>query len=187
MTGSDSDDGLNQPVKPAVLQSVSRGHPVSLFCTWFGTGLIPKVGGTTGTLAALPFAWLIRHYTGMEGLLFGAVAVFFLGWLATNYYMRRFRTKHDPREVVIDEVAAIWLVLACLPADNSSYVVGFILFRMFDILKPWPISWADRRVHGGFGVMIDDIMAAVMAIAAYWAFMTLLVFTSLCEYSWRCG
>ncbi len=69
----------------------------------------------------------------------------------------------DPGMVVIDEVAAQWLVLAAAPTNLVAYAAGFLLFRIADIVKPWPASWADRSVHGGLGIMLDDILAAVYA------------------------
>jgi phosphatidylglycerophosphatase A len=68
--------------------------------------------------------------------------------------------------VVIDEVAAQWLVLAAAPPHLLAYAAGFVLFRIADIVKPWPASWADRAVHGGLGIMLDDILAAVYAVIA---------------------
>ena len=81
---------------------------------------------------------------------------------------------HDPGAIVIDEVAGQWLTLAVAPLDPLAYLLGFVLFRIADVLKPWPASWLDRRVGGGFGVMIDDVAAAVyaggvLAILVTWA------------------
>lgn len=67
----------------------------------------------------------------------------------------------DPKEVVVDEVAGQWLVLAAIPADPALFALGFVLFRIFDIFKPWPVRWADRQVGGGLGIMLDDLLAAL--------------------------
>jgi phosphatidylglycerophosphatase A len=80
---------------------------------------------------------------------------------------------HDPGAVVIDEVAGQWLTLTVAPLEPLAYLLGFVLFRIADVLKPWPASWLDRRVGGAFGVMIDDVAAAiyagaVLAIAVHW-------------------
>jgi len=131
--------------------------------TWFGAGLIPKAPGTWGSLAALPFAWVILHFGGVWWLGGAAVLVFLVGWWASNVYVAGTRTT-DPGAVVIDEVAGQWLTL--LPASTLTWwhwAVGFALFRFFDIVKPWPVGWADRRVKGGFGVMIDDVIAGLYA------------------------
>lgn len=135
--------------------------------TWFGSGLAPRAPGTFGTLAALPFAVVIAWLWGPWGLVIGAVAVFLVGWWASEAYVRRVRQK-DPGQVVIDEVAAMWLTLAVVPLDVTYYALAFVAFRFFDILKPWPVRWADRRIGGGLGIMIDDILAAGYAMLVLW-------------------
>ncbi|MEQ1788916.1 MAG: phosphatidylglycerophosphatase A [Rickettsiales bacterium] len=132
--------------------------------TWFGSGLAPKASGTFGTIAALPFAWLTHFYCGGDGLFFAAIIIFFVGWWASNKYMKYYPEKHDPKQIVVDEVAGIWLLLSILPITWQGYAIAFLLFRFFDVLKPWPISIADRKIKGGFGVMFDDILAAIYPI-----------------------
>lgn len=135
-----------------------------LLATWFGSGLLPKAPGTWGSLAALPFAWLIQHYAGWPGLLAATALVFAVGvWAAGSYAGRG--ANPDPGEIVIDEVAGQWL--AVLPAAGSLplYVAGFLLFRLFDIWKPWPIRTVERKLKGGLGVMADDILAGLVAAA----------------------
>lgn len=92
---------------------------------------------------------------------------FLLGWWATRYYERYF-DQHDPKEVVVDELVGMWMVLSCLSFyPGVSYleaVIGFLLFRLFDIWKPFPIGWLDRKVPGAFGTMIDDVVAGLFAI-----------------------
>jgi len=133
--------------------------------TWFGSGLLPKAPGTWGSLAALPFAWLILRYGGVWWLAAAALAVFLVGWWASNIYVEA-TGSDDPGAIVIDEVAGQWIAL--LPAAHGvwwHWLVGFALFRAFDILKPWPVGWADRHVKRGFGVMLDDVIAGVYAAA----------------------
>ncbi|NBO18797.1 MAG: phosphatidylglycerophosphatase A, partial [Proteobacteria bacterium] len=74
----------------------------------------------------------------------------------------------DPGEIVVDEVAGQWLLLSAFSATGPAYIIGFVLFRAFDIVKPWPISLADRKIHGGFGVMFDDILAGLLPALGYW-------------------
>jgi phosphatidylglycerophosphatase A len=139
-------------------------HPVTLFTTWFGAGLAPVAPGTIGSLAALPFAWLILFYGGILWLFAATLIVFLIGVIATEIYCRRTGRK-DPKEAVIDEVAGQWLTLIIASPDQLwHFGVGFIFFRFFDIFKPWPVSWCDRSVPGGLGVMLDDIAAAVYAL-----------------------
>lgn len=144
---------------------ISPWHPASLAATWFGCGLLPKAPGTWGSLAALPFAWGLAKLGGWPALLAASLLCFLAGWWASAVYVRRTGVD-DPSEVVIDEVAGQWLVLAAAPADPLLYAIGFALFRVLDITKPWPARWADRNVHGGLGVMLDDMLAAAYGAAA---------------------
>ncbi len=139
--------------------------PASLLATWFGSGLLPWAPGTWGSLAALPFAWVIAHYFGTGGLAIATMAVFFVGWWASGAMSRATGIK-DAGSIVIDEVAGQWLTLTAAPLDPLAYGLGFLLFRLFDITKPWPVRWADRRLPGGFGIMADDILAGLYAAIA---------------------
>lgn len=134
-------------------------HPATVTATWFGAGLLPKAPGTWGSAAALPFAWALMSMGGRPLLLAATLICFLTGWWASAVYVARTKAA-DPSEVVIDEVAGQWLVLSLAPLDPLSYLVGFILFRLFDVRKPWPVCWADERIGGGLGVMLDDILAA---------------------------
>ncbi len=135
-----------------------------LLATWFGAGLLPKAPGTWGSLAALPLGWAIQYFTGWAGLAVAALVVFLVGIWAADAYAKR-GADPDPGEIVIDEVAGQWLAL--LPAMGSPvfYLAGFLLFRLFDIWKPWPIRTVERRLKGGLGVMADDILAGLIAAA----------------------
>jgi phosphatidylglycerophosphatase A len=135
-----------------------------LIASWFGAGFLPGAPGTWGSLAALPFAWAIVFYASRWWLLAAAIIVFFIGWIAADRATRR-GTDPDPGWVVIDEVAGQWLTLLALPLDLAGYAIGFFLFRLFDIWKPWPIRQVERRYGGGFGIMIDDVLAAIYAAA----------------------
>lgn len=145
-------------------------HPAVLLATWFGSGLLPGAPGTWGSLAALPCAWIITHYAGAAGLGAALVAVFFAGWWAAEA-MSRATGIRDAGTIVIDEVAGQWLTLLAAPLDPLAYALGFLIFRLFDIAKPWPVSWADRRLSGGFGIMADDMLAglyAALALSGLW-------------------
>ncbi len=120
--------------------------------------------GTWGSLAALPCAWAIRRWLGAWGLAAAAAVAFVAGWWASERVTRESRAS-DPGYVVIDEIAAQWLVLAALPLDWRLYLSAFLLFRVFDIWKPFPIGWLDRSVKGGLGIMLDDVMASIYALA----------------------
>jgi len=144
----------------------ATGAPLWL-ATWGGIGLLPGTPGTFASLSALPLAWLLTAAGGIWLLLAAAVAVFVVGLWAAERYMAAVGI-HDPTAVVIDEIAGQWLTLCVAALEPLAYVAGFVLFRVFDVLKPWPVSWLDRRVGGGFGVMIDDVGAALYAGGALW-------------------
>lgn len=151
----------------AVPQTISRAEPALWLATWFGAGLLPRMPGTWGALAALPFAWLLSSMGGPWLVIAAAAAVFLLGLWAAARYMRIVQV-HDPGAVVVDEVAAQWLTLAFMPLDPVVYMLGFLLFRAADVIKPWPASWIDRRVGGAIGVMADDLVAALYAGGVLW-------------------
>jgi phosphatidylglycerophosphatase A len=129
---------------------------------FFGAGLLPKAPGTWGSLAALPLAWLIQIWGGTLWLAGAAALCFLIGVWASSVHAPTL-DGDDPGAIVIDEVAGQWLTLLVVPADVVLYAAGFVLFRFFDIVKPWPVSWADRRIKGGIGIMFDDILAAIYA------------------------
>jgi phosphatidylglycerophosphatase A len=147
------------------------GNPVVWLSTWFGSGLMPVASGTWGSAAALPFAYLILHFGGptrgpyLLGL--AAFVAFVVGVWSAGIYARHAGVG-DPGAIVIDEVAAQWLTLTVAPPKLVPFALGFFLFRLFDVLKPWPANWADRSVKGGFGVMLDDVFAAIYAALVLW-------------------
>jgi phosphatidylglycerophosphatase A len=135
----------------------------TILATWFGAGKLPRAPGTWGSLAALPFAWVITWWGGWPALAVAIVLVFAVGVWAAGLEARRTGAQ-DPGSIVIDEIAGQWLTLLPAPLDPLAYAVGFVLFRIADITKPWPASWADRKIKGGFGIMLDDLFAAAYAL-----------------------
>lgn len=144
--------------------SLPLRHPASLIATWFGCGLMPWAPGSWGSLGALPFAWVIGRFAGAPGLLLAAFLLFFLGWWAADAAICGSGVK-DPGAIVVDEVVGQFLTLSVAPGDPLAYGAGFLLFRLFDIWKPFPASWADQRVKGGLGIMLDDVFAGIYAAA----------------------
>lgn len=133
--------------------------------TFFGIGWIRVAPGTFGSAAALPFGWLLVA-RGWPAVAAGAVFATFLGVWACGEHARRVGI-YDPSECVIDEVAGQWLALLPIPLmaradDWWLYAIAFALFRLFDIVKPWPVSAAER-LPGGWGVMMDDVLAGLAA------------------------
>ncbi len=134
-----------------------------IFLTWFGAGFSFHAPGTVGSLNALPMAAGIAWLAGGRSLIIAAIIPFVLGMLYTARYLRNEPDNSDPRWIVIDEVVGLWITLAAVPLSFLWYVVGFLCFRFFDIVKPWPISWVDRNVPGALGVMLDDVIAGLAA------------------------
>ncbi len=139
--------------------------PAQFLGTGFGVGLLPVAPGTWGSLLALPVAWGIFEVAGRAGLAAAALVAFAVGIWASGKCIRLWQDS-DPKSVVIDEICGQWLVLLAVTPDAVHYALGFALFRAADILKPWPVSWADREIKGGLGVMVDDVLAALYAGAA---------------------
>jgi phosphatidylglycerophosphatase A len=119
--------------------------------------------GTWASLAALPCAWLIGAYCGAPGIGATAAIAFGGGWWAAARISRTSGIA-DPGWIVIDEIAAQLLVLAATPLDWRFYLAAFLLFRLFDIWKPFPIGRLDRTLKGGLGIMLDDLAAALYAL-----------------------
>lgn len=142
-------------------------HPAHVIAFGFGAGLAPKAPGTWGTLAAFPIYAVLMWAQGQGAVLVAAIAFFAIGIWAAETTGRAMGVA-DHGSIVIDEIAAFLLVLAFTPATLSWLAVAFVLFRVFDIVKPWPISLADRTLKGGFGVMFDDLLAAFFSLASLW-------------------
>lgn len=139
-----------------------------------GVGLFPKAPGTVGSLAALPLAYLLHWVGGFPLLALATVAAFFKGWWATAHYTAQPGASEDPSEVVIDEVVGQWIALwplsfglwhagvAAHVFPWPGWIAAFVFFRLFDIWKPGPVGWADRR-GDPLGVMLDDVIAGLLA------------------------
>jgi phosphatidylglycerophosphatase A len=147
------------PMRIARLPEGRRlSEPMTAIATFGGVGLLPLAPGSWGALAAMPLGWLLAMAGGWVALLIGAAVASVIGWVAAERYVKA-TGREDPPEIVIDEVAAQWLALSVVPVTLTAYVVAYLVFRVFDTLKPWPASWADREVDGGAGVMLDDLFA----------------------------
>jgi phosphatidylglycerophosphatase A len=141
---------------------------VRLVATFFGAGHFPAASGTFGSMAALPFGIAILQLPAPYGrlvLLLAVTAALALGVWASSLYCRGSENQ-DPGEIVIDEVAGQWLALVFAAPDNAwHFLAAFLLFRFFDIAKVWPANWAQMHLPGGWGVMMDDIVAGLYAAA----------------------
>lgn len=133
-------------------------EPVPFLAFGFGSGLAPRAPGTCGTLLAVPVAWWLTSlpvgaYAGI------VLALFTLGIAICAHTARRLGVADHPA-IVWDEIVGYLAALLWLPPTWWVFAVAFVLFRIFDIAKPWPIGVADRRLKGGFGIMVDDLLAA---------------------------
>ena len=136
--------------------------PVHFLAFGFGSGLSPKAPGTAGTLAAMPLVYFALALPLWAYVLLTLVIIIAGVWICDNSSKRL--GVHDHPGIVWDEIAGLFITLLAAPAGLIWLAVGFVLFRFFDILKPWPIGWLDRQVGGGLGIMIDDVLAGVYAL-----------------------
>jgi len=137
-------------------------NPFHLLSLGLGSGLAPKAPGTFGTLAAVVIYLLLLQQLPQAVYLAALIAVSGLGVFLCGQTAAAMGV-HDHPAIVWDEFAGFWLTAYLLPDGWWWVLVAFVLFRVFDILKPWPISWLDKRMKGGFGIMIDDIVAGLFA------------------------
>ena len=138
-----------------------RTNPVHWLAFGLGSGFAPKAPGTCGSAAGvllyLPLADLpLAIYCFVIALAFTA-GVWICGSTSTQLRV------HDHGGIVWDEFVGVWITLTAVPFTMSGLLCGFILFRLLDIVKPWPINWADKKVHGGLGIMLDDAIAGILA------------------------
>ncbi|GIU50216.1 phosphatidylglycerophosphatase A [Shewanella sp. KT0246] len=146
---------------PAVLK-LSLKNPVHFLALGFGSGLAAKAPGTFGTLAAVPLVYLMGHLS-LTAFIFITVISTLVGFYICDKAAKDMGV-HDHGAIVWDEVAGLMITMIAAPVGLIWMVIGFALFRFFDILKPWPIRWLDAKVHGGFGIMIDDVLAGIFAL-----------------------
>jgi phosphatidylglycerophosphatase A len=125
-------------------------------------GMIPKAPGTWGSLAAL-LPWLPIKDLPLPTYLVVLLAVFVVGFFAAGS-AEKILDHPDAGAIVIDEILGMFITLTLAPAHPASWLLGFIFFRIFDILKPYPVSWFDQRIHGGIGIMMDDVVAGLYAL-----------------------
>lgn len=152
-------------------ERVSMKNPVHFLALGFGSGLIPFMPGTFGSLAALPLlllsanapVWSFIGFTVIASL----VGIYLCGKTADDMQV------HDHGSIVWDEIAGMFVTFLFVPITAPTLLIGFVLFRIFDILKPWPIGVIDKRLHGGTGIMLDDLIAGAMACGCMHISMTL--------------
>lgn len=139
-------------------------NPVHFLALGFGSGLLKPAPGTWGTLAAVPLVLLAGQVVEFDSYLYVllcligfGIGVYLCGQTAQDV------GEHDHSAIVWDEFVGLFVAMIWLPLSCKTLLFAFLLFRLFDIIKPWPISWLDKHVDGGFGIMIDDVLAGLMA------------------------
>ncbi len=147
----------NTPIPQGFLK-----NPIHLLALGFGSGCVPKMPGTAGTLVGILFylpmmslSWPV--YIGVT------VALFLFGVWLCGVTVRHLGV-HDHGGIVWDEIVGLLITMTAVPPDWRFVLLGFVLFRLFDIWKPWPINWLDHKVSGGLGIMLDDLVAGIYAL-----------------------
>ena len=143
-------------------RKIALGSPSGLLAFGFGSGLSPFAPGTMGTLVAIPFLFALKAL-GETGFWIALLVLFLLGIFICERVSRSLGV-HDHGGIVWDEMLGYWLSAAFIPLQWHWLLAAFLLFRFFDIVKPWPIRQLDRKLGGGFGIMIDDVVAALFTL-----------------------
>jgi phosphatidylglycerophosphatase A len=137
-------------------------NPLHFLSLGFGSGLAPFAPGTFGTLVAIPLYWWASQLS-----LIAFLVTIVLGF-AVGVYLCGYTSKalgvHDHSGIVWDEIVGYFITMIAVPLDWRWMLAGFVLFRLFDIVKPWPIRWVDKHLYGGFGIMFDDVLAGIFAL-----------------------
>ncbi len=145
----------------AKTKHVALKTPSGFLAFGFGSGLAPFAPGTFGTLAAIP-PYLLMAQLNWSWYILLVVVAFILGIYLCDQASHNLGV-HDHGGIVWDEFVGMWLTMFLIPFQWQWLLLGFVLFRLFDIIKPFPIKWLDQHVKGGFGIMIDDVIAGVYA------------------------
>jgi phosphatidylglycerophosphatase A len=149
-------------MKKNIYKNIRVTNPVHLLAVGLGSGLIPKSPGTMGSIASIAVWYLFNALTPVYYWTVIIVAFFFGCWICQK--TADAMGLDDPGSIVWDEFVGMWITLFFIPNHAWQWIlVAFLAFRFFDILKPWPIRWFDSKVSGGFGIMIDDVIAAIFA------------------------
>lgn len=150
-------------------QKFNIKNPVHFLALGFGSGLLNPAPGTWGTLAGGVLFLGVVHLVPPLTLVYFVLTI--TGFLVGCYLCGKAAEDvgtHDHSAIVWDEIIGLFVTLAWVPPNAANLVAGFVLFRLFDIVKPWPIKVLDQRVHGGLGIMVDDVAAGLMAALCLW-------------------
>lgn len=140
---------------------------LEILSTWFYSGKPSKAPGTCGSLATLPFVYFLAYFYGIYGVICFAIVISLIGIPIADAFAKALKIK-DPGQIVIDEVAGQSITLIMAGTNLYLYAIGFVLFRLLDITKPSIIGWADKKIPGGLGIMLDDIIAGIIGGLIVW-------------------
>jgi phosphatidylglycerophosphatase A len=154
--------GKGYPINQEIFKKMAWNRRFMLFfATWFYSGLIPFAPGTWGTIAAVPFAACAYSFGFITSCI--SITLILVIAISVSGKAANIMRMDDPSSVVIDEVAGMFVTLFLIPLSWMSVIAGFVLFRIFDIVKPFPVGLIDKKVHGGAGIVLDDVMAGIYA------------------------
>jgi Phosphatidylglycerophosphatase A and related proteins len=156
-------------------QYLKLSNPIHLLAVGLGSGMSPIMPGTMGSLMAVPL-WFL--FNGLQLALYWVLIIvaFVFGCFLCQKTSDDTHT-HDSGHIVWDEFVGMWITLFFIPQVSAIWIaIAFIAFRIFDMAKPWPIRWFDKRVPGGFGIMIDDVIAAIFSSATVWILAQIITF-----------
>lgn len=158
---------IRPPSRQIKSGSIPYDLPQFVIASWFWTGLFPIAPGTIGSIAAIPFAYIMIFLMGKPVFIAAIALLTLIGVWAADWVERKSGV-HDASLIVVDEVIGMWIAFALLPIDHNSWwlwaIIALISFRVFDILKPFPAGWIDKNVGGAWGVILDDIFAGFYAL-----------------------
>ncbi|PCI08264.1 MAG: phosphatidylglycerophosphatase A [Gammaproteobacteria bacterium] len=137
-------------------------NPIVFIAMGFGSGLVPIAPGTAGTLLTVPLVFLLQQQSLLVYTLVTFIVLVTGSWVC-GYAANKLKV-HDHSGIVYDEVAGFLITMSIVPHGWYWMLAGFVLFRFFDAVKPWPISWLDKNIHGGFGIMLDDVIAGLFSL-----------------------
>ena len=147
-------------------------HPLYCPAIGFGTGLSPKAPGTVGTILGVVFYYFLQHLAWPYYLIL-IVALSLFGIWCCQATAKALEV-HDHSGIVWDEIVGYLITMIIAPQGWEWILLGFVIFRILDVYKPWPIRWVDKNVHGGFGIMLDDILAGILG----WIIIQILAYTT---------
>lgn len=153
---------MDKATKKAALKKLKLSNTWHFLALGFGSGLAPVMPGTFGTIAALPLVFVLPLMP-VIGQIFLILVLTLIGIRICDIASRDMQV-HDHSAIVWDEVVGMLITMLAVPLTAINLLVGFVIFRCFDIIKPWPIRYCDKHVHGGFGIMLDDVLAGIFSL-----------------------